>query len=154
MKLQHLHAVDSAPAQRNPCERIFDHWVFMLGKPPKRVALGPARRKVIERALSLYDEETLLLAIEGCAASRWHAGDNDRRKPFDDIELILRDEPHIERFAADGEALRLRVLREEAADRVRAPVQPIAPEDAAAVARRRELVAQAAARLAGRAQHG
>lgn len=106
-------APDPAPtaaAERTPVERVFDHWVFMLGK--RRAALGPARRKAIERALALYDEETLQLAIEGCAASAWHAGQNDRGRAFDDLELILRDEAHVERFAADGEALRERAERE------------------------------------------
>lgn len=106
-------AVEIAPAaDRTPVERIFDHWVYMLGKNSARTALGPARRRVIERALALYDEDTLLLAVEGCAASAWHAGQNDRGRPFNDIELILRDEQHVERFAADGEALRERAERE------------------------------------------
>lgn len=108
-------APDDAPASgpetaRTAAERVFDHWVFMLGK--RRAVLGPTRRRSIERALTLYDEESLLLAIEGCAASAWHAGQNDRGRAFDDLELILRDEAHIERFAADGEALRERAERE------------------------------------------
>jgi hypothetical protein len=104
------HAAEQA--ERSPTERIFAHWVFMLGK--RRAALGPGRRKAIERMLALYDEETLQLAIEGCAASAWHAGQNDRGRAFDDLELILRDEAHVERFAADGEALRERAEREVA----------------------------------------
>lgn len=142
-----------APAQdaQTPLERVFAHWVFMLGK--RRAALGPSRRKVIEKALALYDEETLLLAIEGNAASAWHAGENDRGRAFDDLELILRDEAHVERFAADGEALRERVRRRaEAAEKV----VPIAPADPAAIAAQRAALREAAARLAGRkvAAHG
>jgi hypothetical protein len=38
-------------------------------------------------------------AISGCAMSDWHMGDNPRGKKYDDIELILRDSAHIERFA-------------------------------------------------------
>lgn len=97
---------------RTACERVFDHWVYMLGKNAARTVLGPGRRRVIERALALYDEDTLMLAIEGCAASAWHAGQNDRGRPFNDLELILRDEPHVERFLADGEALHERAERE------------------------------------------
>ena len=65
--MQGLRVVDQtqhseAPArERTATERVFDHWVYMLGKNPRRCALGPARRKVIDRALGLYDEETLLL---------------------------------------------------------------------------------------------
>jgi hypothetical protein len=139
--------VSSTTPERTPTERIYDHWVFMLGKNPRRTALGPARRKTIDKALSLYDEETLLLAIEGCAASAWHAGENDRGRAFDDLELILRDEAHVERFAADGEALRERVRRRA---ETAAVVVPIVTADPAAVAAARAALREAAARLAGR----
>ena len=95
-------------------ERVFGHWVLMMGKAPTRCALGPARQKVISKALGLYDAETLMLAIEGCACDAWHAGQNDRNKSFQDIELILRDEAHIERFAEAGEQFRARADRAHA----------------------------------------
>lgn len=104
----------SLPQASAAVERVFEHWVFMLGKNPKRCALGPDRRKVISKALSLYDEDTLLLAIEGCAASAWHRGENDRGGEYTDLTLILRDEAHIERFADEGEALRTRLEQEQA----------------------------------------
>ena len=132
-------------------ERVFEHWVFMLGKHPQRTALGPKRKRAIEGALALYDEEVLLLAIEGCAASAWHAGENDRGRPFDDLELILRDEPHVERFAEAGQRLRDRLREREARERA---VAPIAPQDPEAIAAARQLVREAAARMAGRATHG
>lgn len=125
---------------RTAVERVFDHWVVMLGK--RRAMLGPTRRRSIERALALYDEETLQLAIEGCAASAWHAGQNDRGRAFDDLELILRDEAHVERFAADGEALRERAARElarqqqAARDAARAVVVEIDPADGASARER------------------
>lgn len=100
--------------------RLFDHWVFMLGKNPKRVALGPERRKVINRALQLYEVEVLEMAIEGCAASEWHAGENDRGAVYQDIELILRNECHIERFAALGERLRIKLANDETRARAQA----------------------------------
>lgn len=137
------HHADGADAAR----RVFEHWVFMLGKDPRRCALGPTRLKAIRRALGIYDVETLELAIEGCAASRWHAGENDRERAFNDIELILRDEAHVERFAEDGERLRERARR--MADR--APVvaaQPAATaEETAAL---RERLRNLAARMRGR----
>jgi hypothetical protein len=140
----------AAKAGAMPLERVFGHWVFMLGKNPKRCALGPTRKRAIERALGLYDEETLQLAIEGCAASAWHAGENDRGREFNDIELILRDEAHIERFAADGERLRDRVLAAAAAERQAAEVPAIAAAEPAAVAANIERLRAMAARLAGR----
>lgn len=151
-KVVQLRTPSDAPAvaERTPIERVFDHWVFMLGKNARRTALGPARRRAIERALALYDEEALLLAIEGCAASAWHAGENDRGRAFDDLELILRDEAHVERFADAGQRLRERMAERAAASRV---VADSAPPDADAVAAQRALLREAAARLSGR-RHG
>lgn len=143
----------SAP-ERTAVERVFDHWVFMLGKHPRRTALGPTRRRSIERALALYDEETLLLAIEGCASSAWHAGENDRGRAFDDLELILRDEAHVERFAELGQRLRDRLRERDAQARASAAVTPIAQADPAAIAEQRERLRQAAARVSGRRHDG
>lgn len=151
------HAAHAGPqtAAQTPLERVFGHWVYMLGKNPRRCALGPTRKRAIDRALGLYDEETLLLAIEGCAASAWHAGENDRGREFNDLELILRDESHIERFAADGERLRERALAAAAAERQAAAVPSIAPSCPEAVAADLTRLRAVAARLAGRSlAHG
>ncbi len=159
MAVRQLKITGAAPAQesagehveRSVAERVFDHWVWMLHKNPQRTALGPARRRAVERALSLYDEETLLLAIEGCAASKWHAGENDREREFTDLELILRDEAHVERFAADGERLRDQAERRR---RSQASAQQVVPIGAAAdpeqVQAARDALRALAARLAGR----
>ena len=37
-------------------------------------------------------------AIRGVTYSSWHMGHNPQGKKYDDIELILRDEKHIEMF--------------------------------------------------------
>lgn len=114
-------------AAASPAQRLFAHWVWMMGKNPTRCAIGPKRARVLDDALKLYDEETLMLAIEGCAASPWHAGRNDRNREYNDIELILRDEAHIERFAAEGEALRERLARHLPADTAQAGALPYQP---------------------------
>ena len=46
-----LLRLSQVPEALSPLERVFEHWVFMLGKAPGRVALGPQRRRAIERAL-------------------------------------------------------------------------------------------------------
>jgi hypothetical protein len=144
------HAHESAN-ERTAAERVFDHWVWMLGKNPRRTALGPVRRKAIERALGLYDEETLMLAVEGCAASKWHAGENDREREFTDLELILRDEAHVERFAADGERLREQAERRRRAQASAPQVVSIASaQDPAAIQAAREALRALAAQFAGR----
>jgi hypothetical protein len=141
--------------------RIFDHWVYMLGKNPKRCALGPTRRKVIAKALELYDEDTILLAVEGCATDPWHLGENDRGTEYTDLEMILRDEAHIERFAAKGEVARERAekehQRQQQAARAAAQHQvtdapAVSPEEAEAQrARLRELQRRIAATVGRRA---
>lgn len=80
---------------------VFDHWVAThrnnrLGPTP---VLGEKRRAKISRAIRDHGVEVCLQAITGCAMSDWHMGDNPRRRRYDDIELILRDAAHIERFA-------------------------------------------------------
>lgn len=129
-------------------QRLFEHWVFMLGKNPKRVALGPERRKVITRALQLYEVEVLEMAIEGCAVSEWHAGENDRGTIYQDIELILRNEAHVERFASLGERLRIRVANDAARARAQASA-PVPPQDAAAAAEHRQRMFEMAKRMRG-----
>lgn len=77
---------------------IFDYWKEKLGHPQAR--LDEKRRRRIEWALRQYDEPLIRKAIDGCAASAWHRGDNPDRKVYDDVALILRDAEHLERFAA------------------------------------------------------
>lgn len=146
-----VDASSGAEQQKTACERVFEHWVYMLGLPPKRCALGPKRRAVIERALALYDVEVLLLAVEGCAASAWHNGANDRNRAYQDIELILRDERHVEDFAARGDELRAQVLaaqrREANAPVPIVPIVPPVPPDAAATQAARERTLAMAMRM-------
>lgn len=82
-------------------QAVFDHWVKVHRTPRRgpQPVLGDKRKNKIARAIRDYGVETCLQAISGCAMSDWHMGDNPRRKQYDDIELILRDAAHIERFA-------------------------------------------------------
>lgn len=84
---------------------VFDHWVKTMGKT-KAAKLGPKRRRAIERALKSHGMDIVLKAIDGCAKSPWHTGENPGGKRYDDLTLILRDEEKIEAFAAvqDGTA--------------------------------------------------
>lgn len=149
--VHHAGDEDAAGPTRSAAERVFDHWVWMMGKRAGMVAFGPERRRKVAWALSLYSEATLCLAIDGCAASRFHAGENDRGKAFRDIGLILRDERHIEDFAEDG--LELHAL---AAQRAQAPADSSPPPEAdpAAAAAGRERLRALAAELAGRTSGG
>lgn len=82
-------------------KEVFDYWVSVLrtsGVGPKPV-LTDKRRRLIKNAVGDHGVATCLAAIDGCALSDWHMGQNPRGRRYDDIELILRDAPHVERFA-------------------------------------------------------
>jgi hypothetical protein len=104
---------DLPPAEKpsgppSDVQAVFDHWVAVHRTPRKgpTPVLSTKRQSKIARAIADYGVEVCLHAVSGCAQSDWHMGDNPRRKKYDDIELILRDAAHIERFAtiyAEGE---------------------------------------------------
>lgn len=75
---------------------VFEHWRVVMNHP-KAVAT-PKRKRVIADALKHYPVAALQDAIDGCARSAWHMGENDRHTRFDSLELILRDAKNIESF--------------------------------------------------------
>lgn len=156
MTVQALKLVHSSTTQgreASDAQQVFDHWVWMLGKNPNRVAFGPTRRKAVDKALELYALDMLLMAVEGCASHPHNRGDNDRGEEYTDLCLILRNEGQVERFARRGEKLRASAARaiEREAAAVNAPAP--SPVDPAATAAQRERVRLLASQLAGRA-HG
>jgi hypothetical protein len=56
------------------------------------------RAAVAGRLKDGYPVADLLTAIDGCKASAWHQGRNDRQRPFNDLGLICRDSAHVEQF--------------------------------------------------------
>lgn len=143
-------ATSAHEAPATAVERVFQHWVWMLGKNPRRCALGPQRRRVIERALDLYDEDTLLLAIEGCASDPFNSGHNDRDTEYNDLELILRNEANVERFAAKGERVRMKAQQARQRELQAAAAAPEQAADPAEAQRLRERLRATAAELARR----
>lgn len=140
----------------DPTRRIFQHWLDMLGKSPRRCKLGPVRRQAINAALVLYDEDQVCMAIEGCAADAWCAGDNPARREFTDLEWILRSESSIERFSEAGDRLRAQAAKQELAaqQRAAAPSPEVVQDEAAqrvAAAAAKERLRKMAARMSGRA---
>jgi hypothetical protein len=75
---------------------VFEHWQKVMNHP--RAKLTPERQRKIERSLKNYDAASLCKAIDGCSKTPHNMGKNDRSEVYDDIELILRDASHIERF--------------------------------------------------------
>ena len=82
--------------KKDICE-VFDFWKATMNHP--KAKLDDKRRQKIKKALGLgYSKEELMDAVRGCVMTAHNMGDNDRYEIFDDIELILRNSPNIERF--------------------------------------------------------
>lgn len=125
---------------KDDARRVFEHWLFMFEKSPRRCKMGPGRRQAICAALSLYGMETLELAIEGMASDPLESCTETMREAMVDLEWILAKESRIERWAARGEKLR------ESATRRRVEVVRMAtevPQDAEALAAEAAAAAEA-----------
>lgn len=79
---------------------IFNHWKTVHNHP-KAILGAELRKKIADRIAEGFSPEDLKLAIEGCKASAWHQGDNDRKKKFDGLGLILRDADHVNNFISE-----------------------------------------------------
>lgn len=77
-------------------QEVFDFWVTTF---KKRVnAIDYKRRIAIGNAIYLYGIDNCKDAIRGCTYSDFHMGRNSANKVYNEIELILRDAEHVERF--------------------------------------------------------
>lgn len=80
----------------DPVADVFDHWRQVMASP--RSKLDDKRRKVIRNALKNYSAGDLIAAIDGCRASPWHMGSNDRGQKYNGLDLILRNAEKIDQF--------------------------------------------------------
>lgn len=77
--------------------KVFEHWQTAMNKP--RAKLDDKRRALIRKALSNgYSAADICKAIDGCRASAWHMGQNERGTAFNGLELILRNAEKIDGF--------------------------------------------------------
>lgn len=76
---------------------VFEHWKIILNH--KNSKLDDHRRKYIVRALEAgYKVDELKLAIEGVKKTPHNMGVNDRKKVYDDFDVIFRNSKQVERF--------------------------------------------------------
>ena len=75
---------------------VFEYWKDKMGK--KRAVLDKNRHRDIAWGIAVYNVEQCKQAIDGCAASGWHMGQNKNKVAYNDITLIFRDSEHVERF--------------------------------------------------------
>lgn len=136
----------------DPVRRVFDHWLFMLGRSPRRCKLGPTRRAAINAALAIgYDEDTLMLACEGMACVSFDGKPESMREAMLEMEWFLAREARIERAVRYGEALRDAAARQAQPATV-VEAAPVVVDPVAAAAARERLRAMAASLRGG--QHG
>lgn len=77
-------------------EAVFFAWQEATGH--HKAVLDPKRRKRITLALKTHPAEDLIDACRGVALSPFHRGENDSRTVYDDLDVVLRDSAHIEKF--------------------------------------------------------
>ncbi len=78
---------------------IYEYWLEVLRPGRTRVPTLDAKRRLkVASAIADYGIEDCKRAIDGCAASDFHMGRNKSNKRYDDLELIFRDQDHVERF--------------------------------------------------------
>jgi hypothetical protein len=86
---------------KSDVESIFSYWCEMTGHT--RARLDPKREATIGAMLRVgYSVDDLCLAVDGCVASPYHQGMNDRNTVYDSIGLIFRNADHVDKFMRLG----------------------------------------------------
>jgi uncharacterized protein YdaU (DUF1376 family) len=102
----HTHTSPSAPGAAAPkrerglppeVSEVFDHWREVCRHQGAKLD-GKRQACIRARLRDGYSAADLKEAIDGCAASRFHQGRNDKGKVFDALTLILRDGDHVDQF--------------------------------------------------------
>ncbi|MBD9359473.1 helix-turn-helix domain-containing protein [Methylomonas fluvii] len=97
----------TSPPQKNedeiqvdPVSDVFNYWQKTMNHPG--AVLDDKRKLVITKALKNYTPERLKAAINGCAKSAWHMGQNKDGKVYDSLGLIFRNADKTEGFIQDS----------------------------------------------------
>jgi len=91
--------VTTPSAKANPASDLFKYWCDVMGKNLSTSKLTAKRDKAIKARLKEgYTVEQIKQAIDGCRNDPFSMGQNDRQKPFNDIELICRTGEKLESF--------------------------------------------------------
>lgn len=100
-----------ADSLREVVAGVFEHWIHVHGKA--RAKLDTKREQLIRGRLKEFGADALKASISGYKISPWHQGQNDRKKKFDDIELMMRDAKHVEAGIAFTENPQTKIAPEE-----------------------------------------
>lgn len=83
--------------QTESVQEVFAYWQSKLDHPGAKLT-AERQTKIVNRLKDGYTSEQIKKAIDGCASSPFHTGENDQRKRYDDIELICRNGTKLESF--------------------------------------------------------
>lgn len=75
-------------APDDPVAEVWQHYVAVI--KPRHVELDPQARAVIRDALKVASLDECKRAIDGCRASDFHMGQNERRRKYNRITHILK----------------------------------------------------------------
>jgi hypothetical protein len=75
---------------------VFNAWKEATRK--HRAQLDPKRRRRIKAALAQYPLQDVLDAVQGWQHSPHHCGQNSTGTVYNDLDLLLRDAEHLEKF--------------------------------------------------------
>ncbi len=78
---------------------VFAYWQSAMGHPQAKLD-AKRERNIKARLKDGYTVKQLCKAVDGCKLSPHHMGQNDQRTVYDDIELICRDGPRVDKFIA------------------------------------------------------
>lgn len=83
--------------RQDDAQSVFAYWQQVMGHQTAR--LDAKREKAIKGRLSDgYSVADLCRAVDGCRYDPFSQGANDRQTVYDDIELICRDGPKVDKF--------------------------------------------------------
>jgi hypothetical protein len=82
---------------RAEMRQVFDAWIASTGRTTRTV-FSAERQRIIRNALKVFPLVDLLDAVDGWRFSGHHRGENDSSTVYNDIELLLKDAKHVEKF--------------------------------------------------------
>lgn len=104
-KLKAEQTLKGSTVAESDVDEVYRYWISVMRPGRTRVPqLDDTRSRKVKAAIADYGVEMCKQAIDGCAASDFHMGRNRANKRYDDLELIFRDQSHIEMFLDRSDA--------------------------------------------------
>jgi hypothetical protein len=94
------HAAELKSVSENDVLVVWERWKLFHWNGSGRVpVLTDSRNTDIRRGIHKFGVKRCLEAVEGITFSEWHMGDNPAGKKYVSLDLILREEWRVNKFA-------------------------------------------------------